>query len=267
MSRHIVLPACALALIVLLPRPVTGALAATERGSVELTPCPIPGGLGEMLCGSYEVFENRARRSGRKIGLRVAVLPAWDEDRQPDPVLFFAGGPGGSATELAPVLAFVYADLRERRDFLLIDVRGTGKSGPLDCPYQSEDDDRGREEVLETFLPVDRLPECREALAERTDLRHYTTPVVVDDVDEIRAALGYERLNLKGGSYGTRPVQVYLRRHPERVRTAMKEEAAALGPLPRTQIEEKQTAIVQQVRQLETQGDIAVDREPTDRAA
>ena len=55
-----------------------------------------------MLCGSYEVFEKRRRKRGRKISIAIAVLPALAEEKQPDPVFYLAGGPGGSATPSSP---------------------------------------------------------------------------------------------------------------------------------------------------------------------
>ncbi len=184
-----------------------------------LTSCSLPGLEERALCGSYEVFENRAARSGRKIPLRVAVLPATGGAPAPDALVFFAGGPGASTVEAAAGLAFQLAELRRERDMLLVDFRGTGESDPLFCPYQQEE--RGLEEVLESFIPTDRVAPCREALAAERDLTQYTTPILVDDVDEVRAALGYDKLNLIGGSYGSRAALVYLRRHPESVRTVV----------------------------------------------
>lgn len=193
-----------------------------SAGAAELAlePCEVPGLDGEARCGTYEVFENRQTRSGRTIPLHVVVLPATGENKKPDPVIFFAGGPGGSTVEGAPVLAaFLSEDLAER-DFLLVDYRGTGKSKPLFCPYQ-EEPKQGIAEALETFLPVDLLDECADALDDTADLARYTTPAIVDDVAEVARALGYENVNLSGGSYASRAVLVFLRRHPEMVRTAV----------------------------------------------
>lgn len=202
-------------LSVLLMTPLSAAAA-----DLVLEPCELPGFEGEARCGTHEVFENRQTREGRTIPLRVVVLPATGESPKPDPVVFFAGGPGGSTVEAAPALAtFLGEDLAER-DFLLVDYRGTGESKPLFCPYQ-EEQATGIAEALETFLPVGLLAECADALDDDADLTHYTTPDIVDDVAEVATALGYEEVNLSGGSYGSRAVLVFLRRHPERVRTAV----------------------------------------------
>jgi pimeloyl-ACP methyl ester carboxylesterase len=167
-------------------------------------------------CGTYKVFENRAAKKGRRISLRVVVLPALGPDRLPDPVVSFAGGPGESSVEEAGYLSQALAPLRQRRDILLVDARGTGGSSPLDCPELH--DIQG---FLDDNVPAGKVRACRERLRKTADLSQYTTDNTVDDVDEVRAALGYPKVNVMGASYGTRSVLVYLRRHPDRVRTAI----------------------------------------------
>src|SRR3954453_21677281 len=170
----------------------------------------------DARCGIYEVFENRAAKKGRKIPLRVVVLPALGPDRQPDAITVFAGGPGQASVRWGIVLSQDLAPLRQHRDFLLVDMRGTGGSAPLDCPEMRE-----AQAFLDFFTPPDGARACAERLRKTADLTQYTTDNAVDDVDEVRAALGYPKLNIMGGSYGTRTVLVYLRRHPDRVRTAI----------------------------------------------
>jgi pimeloyl-ACP methyl ester carboxylesterase len=199
---------------------LVGLVAPLGGAALELEPCEVPGLEGAARCGTYEVFEDRSAMAGRKIPLHVVLLPARGENPAPDPVVFFAGGPGGSTVEMAPVLATFLAQDLERRDFLLVDYRGTGKSKPLFCPYQKELK-QGVAEALETFLPVDLLGECVDALDDEADLSLYTTPNIVDDVAEVAFALGYERVNLSGGSYGSRAALVFIRRHPEMVRSAV----------------------------------------------
>lgn len=168
------------------------------------------------LCGTHEVFENRAARAGRKIPLRVVVLPATGRDRLPDPFTYFAGGPGEASVFGGIFTAGELESLRRKRDVLLIDFRGTGQSGGLFCK-ELEGDFQG---FLDEFLPTDKIRACRDRLGKEVDLSWYTTDAAVDDVEEVRAALGYGPLNLMGVSYGTRAVLTYLRRHPRSVRTA-----------------------------------------------
>jgi pimeloyl-ACP methyl ester carboxylesterase len=170
----------------------------------------------EVLCGRDEVYENRAARAGRMIGLNIVVLPAKTSDVEPDPLVFLAGGGVAPATQYARFLNGALADLRLHRDILLIDQRGTGASNPLQCelptnPANAEYRDEAR------FLEAVRR--CRKQLERKADLRYYTTPVAMDDLDEVRAWLGYPRLNLYGVSYGTQAAMVYLRQHPDRVRS------------------------------------------------
>ncbi len=178
--------------------------------------CADPALPKDARCGTYEVFENRAARKGRKISLRVVVLPALDPDRRPDAIVAFGGGPGESSVEEGIYYSQMLAPLRRHRDFLLVDLRGTGSPGLLGCPELH--DVQG---FLDHFIPADKVRACAERLRKVADLSQYTSDNAVDDVDEVRAALGYPQVNVMGGSYGTRTVLVYLRRHPDRVRTAI----------------------------------------------
>jgi pimeloyl-ACP methyl ester carboxylesterase len=167
------------------------------------------------------VFEDRAAKQGRKIPLKIVVLPATGADRAPDPLVFFAGGPGDSATAMAGGFAHAFKTVLARRDIVLIDVRGTGGSAPLTCEELASP--KGVQGFLDDFMPVDAVRRCRERLGKDRDLTLYGTVEATDDVAEALAALGYPRANLMGGSYGTRAVQIFLRRHPEQVRTIVLE--------------------------------------------
>lgn len=189
--------------------------------SATLTPCHVTGLDEESLCGTIEVWEDRAARAGRRIPLRVLVVPSVRPVPEPDPLFFLAGGPGQGATGVAAQVIGAFDGLHERRDLVFVDQRGTGASNRLDC---EDDEDATLDEVLGHDLPTGRLAACRDGLD--ADLSQYTTPVAMDDLDEVRAALGYERINLYGASYGTRAALVYLRRHPDRVRTLVLDGAA-----------------------------------------
>ncbi|HEX3554419.1 MAG TPA: alpha/beta fold hydrolase [Thermoanaerobaculia bacterium] len=183
----------------------------------ELGACTIPGLPADARCGIYEVWENRAAKSGRKIPLRVVVLPAQGPDRLPDPFIYFDGGPGESSVEAAFWITQDLGALRKRRDFLFIDFRGTGGSAGLFCPELQGK--AGLQGSLDNFYPPELVKACFERLVKTTDLSQYTNDTSVDDIDEVRAALGYEKLNIFGASGGSRAALVYLRRHPESVRT------------------------------------------------
>lgn len=190
--------------------------AAPVPAGLALASCQIPGLARSVRCGRFEVWEDRQARAGRKIALRIVVVPATGPDRAPDPVVSFAGGPGDSVVGEAASAATVYAELNRRRDLVFIDVRGTGESNGLACAQLRTRD--GLLGVLDSFLPVEGVWACRRDLEPRAQLALYTTSNAVDDVDDALAALGYDRVNLTGASYGTFAALEYLRRHPARVR-------------------------------------------------
>src|SRR6185436_4040396 len=124
------------------------------------------------------------------------------------------GGPGQGAAGMARGLRGLFRRIQNTRDSVLVDQRGTGKSRPLDC--KSDDESlKQLNESDETALA--RIKMCLGGL--QADARLYTTPIAMDDLDDVRAYLGYDRINLYGGSYGTRAALVYLRQHGAHVRS------------------------------------------------
>ncbi len=184
------------------------------KRSLALSECRLQSVAQAAQCGRLDVPEDRRKPDGRKLSLFVAVLPANTVSPKDDPLLIIAGGPGQAASFLGP-FATRLAELRRTRDIVLVDQRGTGRSSPLTCAAL-----RPREQDV---FELDVLPRARECVAELTgkgvDLAQYTTSAWVDDLEAVRAALGYQRWNVWGGSYGTRVGQEYLRRHPDRLRT------------------------------------------------
>ena len=191
------------------------ALPATGDGkALTLQDCTLDEVDRPARCGTMEVYEDRDARKGRKIPLFVAVLPATEAPAKPDPLFFLAGGPGQSATVLAGFAAEGLERVGRSRDIVLVDLAGTGRSGALACTFYGEPRD-----LVGDFYPVERVRACRAAHARRTDLRRYVTSTLADDLDEVRAALGYEAINLYGTSYGSRLALDYVRRHRAHVRT------------------------------------------------
>ena len=104
-----------------------------SRASPSLAPCLIAGVHQVAQCGTILVYENRTTRTGRRIPLRVVVLPARRTPAAHDPVVFLTGGPGLAATADAEFAARILAPLHDQRDIVLVDQRGTGHSAPLEC--------------------------------------------------------------------------------------------------------------------------------------
>ena len=196
---------------------------AAPVGALELTPCEAEALQGAQ-CGTLTVFEDRDAGSGRTLDLNVVVLPSLEEPARPDPLFFLTGGPGQGATTLAQPMLQLGDDLRRNRDVVLVDQRGTGRSNPLQCPLPED-----LSQVFGTVLRPATLAACREELESRADLSLYTTAIAMDDLDEVRSRLGYDKINLWGLSYGTRAGMTYLRRHPEHARTAVLEGLARTG--------------------------------------
>jgi pimeloyl-ACP methyl ester carboxylesterase len=188
--------------------------------TLELADCPVPGATETARCGTLAVPENRDRPGDRRIRLNVMVIPALEPDGSA-PLFDLAGGPGIAATVGADFYFAAGRAMRQNRDVVLVDQRGTGASAPLRCT------------ALETVPPVARMypPEaveaCRTELAARHDLTRYTTVDAVEDLETVRRALGAERIDLFGISYGTKLGQAYIRAYPGRVRAA-----AFLGTVP-----------------------------------
>lgn len=197
-----------------------------ESGPVILLEaCPKPKLAGatslvaESRCGVLEVWEDRQAQRGRRIALKVMVLPAINPTALPDPIFYLSGGPGTAASEIGPSQFRSLGEVRKDRDVVFVDQRGTGSSHALECVMDPGifAEDVSLRHI--TDVQVQRMRECLEEFD--ADLTLYTTPIAMDDLDEVREALGYDRINLIGGSYGTRAALVYMRRHPERVRSAV----------------------------------------------
>ena len=146
------------------------------------------------------------------------------EDHQPDPVILLAGGPGERVVNQTLTLGSALSTLHPKRDLIIFDQRGVGESDPaLECPEFVD----GLIEVLDEPDPnaanvaiYDAFMACRDRLiGEGHNLAAYTTAQSAADVDSIRRALGYERINLYGGSYGSLLAQATMRDYPDHIRS------------------------------------------------
>lgn len=203
-----------------------------------LEECGPDDGPDDARCATVQVFEDRERASGRTIDLKVVVYPARSRDAEPDPVFFLAGGPGQAAAESSSLVVGMLDRVRQDRDLVFVDQRGTGGSNGLPCDLESDD----LQLLGSTEHAIETIQECLDGYD--ADLRFYTTPLAMDDLDEVREQLGYSMINLWGVSYGTRAALVYLRRHGEHVRSAVLDAVAPLGmKLPASFAEDAQRAL------------------------
>jgi pimeloyl-ACP methyl ester carboxylesterase len=192
------------------PRVTSG----TVVPAIEMTNCTLssPGLPLQVIakCGTLAVLEDRSNPQSRKINLNIAVVPAIRRSAEPDPLFVLAGGPGQSIVEIFPAMYASLFRVNEKRDIVLVDQRGTGKSNPLRC-LDSDDI------FLDNEQGILLLKECPKKLD--ADLKYYTTDLAMLDLEQVRSALGYQTINLYGVSYGTRAALTYFKMYPEQVRS------------------------------------------------
>lgn len=209
-------------------------LANNLASPLSLAPCYLPG-LAELAeCRAVRAPLFNEKPSAGALDIQFAVLRATTRQRESDPLFLLAGGPGQGARSYAPLVPAFFEDVRKSRDVVLVDVRGTGASSPLECPLpeSSEIDLTG----------IGGPSDCRKRLGR--SLSAFTTERQVRDLDAVRAALGYARLNLWGGSFGTRAALVYARLFPDRVRGVVLDGASPFeNPFPSWTARDAATAL------------------------
>jgi pimeloyl-ACP methyl ester carboxylesterase len=199
--------------------------ASSPRATGALHACRIAGIRNGVQCGALERPLDPARPEGPSITVQYVVIPALARAKLADPVFLLAGGPGQSAISAAPAMLPLLERLNNRRDLVFVDQRGTGRTAPLVC------DDTSRAPLAEQ-ADLERqfaaLMACKAALQKKPwgDLRFYTTPIAMQDLDAVRQALGAARIDLIGVSYGTRAALDYQRQFPDAVRRSVLDSVA-----------------------------------------
>jgi len=209
---------------------VTMLLGCGSASAITLADCHVPNVKDTLRCGTFAVPENYARKGGRLLSLEVVVVPSQTKPAK-EPLFFLSGGPGEAATEEAR--GFAQSWIRKDRDIVLVNMRGTGKATRLDCDLGGSDADP-QEYMEPLFHDGAAYGACAKALAAKADLTQYTTTIAMRDLDGLRQALGYGKIDIFGGSYGTRAAIVYLRLYAKNARAAILSGVSALserGPL------------------------------------
>ncbi|WP_028102307.1 alpha/beta hydrolase [Pseudoduganella violaceinigra] len=180
--------------------------------------CHLPGTEESLKCVRLAVpLDHHA--PGATLTLHVAVASALRETARRDPLFLLAGGPGEAGSDLVPLLNSTFRKVRATRDIVLIDQRGTGLSGKLDCKPGKNSETATEDELLA------ETRSCIQGLNKPLNL--YTTEQAARDIEAVRGALGYGRINLWGGSYGSRLAQAYARLFPGSVRSLVLDGVAA----------------------------------------
>ena len=210
--RSILLPLCALLLS-------SAAQAAPATSKAATRNCHLPGSEDTLRCLAVDVPLDYARPNGPGLKIHVTVAPAFREAARGDPLFVLAGGPGQAGSEVLPLLSAAFRRVRATRDIVFIDQRGTGLSGKLDCESRPEH---------ETMSDAELEAELRACITKsRAPFGAYTTAAAARDLEQVRKTLGYGKVNVWGGSYGTRLGQAYARAFPGSVRTLVLDGVAA----------------------------------------
>jgi len=174
---------------------------ATAAAAPALTPCR---GQEDFACGTLAVPLDRAGATQGTVGLHFAV-----QRKGPKPVLIaLSGGPGQSSVAAASSFAISLQPALSRYRLAVLDQRGTGESGVLDCPNLQ------RLRSLDAFLPTE-LQACANRIG--PNRAFYTTADTVLDIDALRQSLGADKIALMGISYGTHVALQYARAFPQHV--------------------------------------------------
>ncbi len=179
-------------------------------------------------CGYLEVLEDHNKPNGKTIKDYVVIFKAIDK-KHDDPIIFLTGGPGSSTKDAVAAFEFTEGPFRQtmglNRDIILLDQRGTNMSLPdLYCEEVGE----LRDQVYEISyrdaakMRVKALMACNRRLKrEGIDLSAYDTIEIASDIKDLRDALGVDKINLYGASYGTRLVMIAMRQFPEIIRSVL----------------------------------------------
>jgi pimeloyl-ACP methyl ester carboxylesterase len=192
---------------------------APTAGPLQERSCHMPGVEEGLRCVKLPVALDYAKPAGGTLALHVTVAPALREGARPDPLFVLAGGPGEAGSDVLPLLSTAFRRVRATRDIVFIDQRGTGLSGKLECETGADDAKLSDDEV---DLAVRKC-----ITASRAPFADYTTANAARDIEQVRRALGYGKINVWGGSYGTRLGQAYARLYPASVRSLTLDAVAA----------------------------------------
>ncbi|MES2299703.1 MAG: alpha/beta hydrolase [Pseudomonadota bacterium] len=191
------------------------ALPVSEQGRS----CHLPGAEEALRCISVSVPLDYQHPGAGALALHVTLAPAFREMAKPDPLFVLAGGPGQAGSDVLAALNLMFRKARATRDIVLIDQRGTGLSGKLDCPGKADAD------AMSDAQAEAELASCLRAV--KAPLAAYTTASAARDIEKVRLALGYAKVNVWGASYGTRLAQAYARAYPASVRSLVLDAVAA----------------------------------------
>ena len=220
MTKHL-LSSVTIALAAAVLSSCSGSVADKPAATIALTDCRVKNFDGVAQCATVSVPEDHSQPNGKRVEIFLSVLPSLARRPEADPLFLFAGGPGQAASDQGRV-AMALSDIRKSRSIVLVDQRGTGKSKTLTC--DATDDAKTKDPLVETLNADTASMEkewARCIATMRGNPATHRTDDYVDDLELVRKGLGYEKINVWGGSYGTRVALRYMKRFPASIRTAM----------------------------------------------
>lgn len=171
--------------------------------SVGLSSCHVKDISRLVKCAEFRVLLDRDGGGQERITVSAVIVPAIISRHSRPPLMVLAGGPGQAASEYGAIVTSLFKEANKTRDIILFDQRGTGRSEPLQCSGEFLP-----LEVIDAAKTVQFLEQCHRDIT--VDVRHFTTYDVIRDMEEFRQLMGYEKISLWGGSYGTKVAQHYL---------------------------------------------------------
>ncbi len=174
--------------------------------------------------GHLAVPARRGVPNEPNVEVRYVRFPAYNPEAEAAPIVYLAGGPGGSGVDTASGDRFpFFMKLREAGDVIAFDQRGTRHTDPFpycDSSYSyplNQTADAGSMMSINEHV----LRDCWAEWQGRLHPDAFTTEESAEDLESLRVALGVEKLNLVGISYGTHLALAYIRNYPERVERAV----------------------------------------------
>jgi pimeloyl-ACP methyl ester carboxylesterase len=171
----------------------------SAKAALDFQPCAQPAG---VECANIDVPIDRTGRVPGTFTLLVHRVPAPHPAGRP-PLVFLAGGPGQTNTDLTTAAIQRFGGALDDRDLIVFAQRGTGPT-KITCPELERGDD-----------PQTAVPACAQQLGAARNF--YTSRDAADDLDDIRQALGVDKVAIVTASYGTWVAQGYAIRHPQHV--------------------------------------------------
>ena len=220
MKKHL-LPLVTMAMGAAVLSACSGDTTTHSRATIALSDCRVKNFDGVARCATVSVPEDHSQPNGKRIEIFLAVLPSLARRPEPDALFLFAGGPGQAASDQGRV-AMALNDIRKTRQIVLVDQRGTGKSKTLTC--DATEDAKNKDALAEALrndvasLEMDWV-KCLATM--KGNPATHRTDDYIDDLELVRKGLGYDKINVWGGSYGTRVALRYMKRFPASIRTAM----------------------------------------------